>query len=277
MSEAAEDLDDKHPIDAELEEAAGGEGEEGGAKESSEEAIRVATLMGWKPKDQWKGDTANWRPAEDFLSEVPEVLRNTRKANERLNGQVTRIVAQVAKLDRRSDAQASAIAEAEAQEAFEAGDFDKAKKILLGVGKGASAQPDEPAAFTDFKARNDWYGVDDEASAYVEMLDKRFVQAAGGPNNVDPEAHFKKIEAGVKKRFPELFEDGDKGGDDKGGERRQERRAPLVTRGRGLDRGRSGGAMSVADLSPAQRQAIKVMGVTEADYVKSYNQLNKAS
>lgn len=268
--------EDLHPIDAAIIEGAENDREAANdadpdADTSSPEAAKVAALMGWKPKKDWKGDVSNWRPAEDFLAEVPDVLKNTRKKAERLEGQVTRIVAQVAKLDQRSSAQQMATAKAAAREAFDAGDFDKAEEILISVNRGPAAS-NEPPEFSAFKTRNEWYGVDDEASEYVSMLDAKFAREAGGPQNVrDPEAHFRKIEAGVKKRFPELFGDG-KDADPKGDPKPK---PPLVNRSNMGERRRSNGEMTVADMSPAQQRAAKEMQVAPADWVKSFNQLNK--
>lgn len=258
---ADEHEDDK--IDAGAE-GGEGEGQDAAPKESSEEAVKVAKLMGWKPKSEWKGDTANWRPAEDFLAEVPEVMRNTRKAKDRLEGQVNRIVGQLAKLENGVNKQADAETRKTARELMEAGKYDEAEKIL--TESRAAPKTDEHPEFTAFKDRNEWFGVDDEATAYAEALDKRLAKEGIS----DPAAHMKKVEAGVKKAFPDLFEDGGKGGEretDRAG-----RRAPLVTRGNGrAERVRSSDALTVADMTPAQRNAAKTMGVSDKDWCSSYN------
>jgi hypothetical protein len=241
---------------------------------SSPEAVRIASLMGWKDPSKWQGDPppGGLKTAEEYLAEVPDVMKNTRKKAERLESQVTRIVGQVAKLDRASSRQADATARAAAREAMEAGDFDGAEKILTEA-RAPAAAADKPPALAAFEDRNaDWYGVDDEATAYTEMLDKRYAQQAGGV--ADPEAHMRKVEAGVKKAFPHLFEDASKG-KDKDKDESAPRRAPLVGRGGG-DRPRRGpGEMTVADMTPQQRRAAEMMGVKPESWVKSFNQLNK--
>jgi hypothetical protein len=273
--EAAQIAED---IDNQIEEDAAAAGAESGADEApqdTEEEVRVASLMGWKPESQWKGDKANWRPAKDFLAEVPEIMRNTRKSNERMKGQLDRIVAQVARLTAAEKRQMSAGQEHALEAAMEAGDIEGAKKILAAArSSGAGDAPEKPPALAAFEERNaDWYGVDDEATAYAAMLDKRFAEQAGGVS--DPDVHMRKVEAGVKRAFPELFKDGKPRDDDEPGERR---RAPLVARsGRGGDRSRSSTAMTPADMSAAQRKAATDMGVTHADWVKAYNQMQKAS
>jgi hypothetical protein len=264
---AAEDQIDEALID----DAAPGADDE---PKSSAEAIRVASLMGWKDPSKWQGDPppGGLKTAEEYLAEVPDVLKNTRKKAERLEGQVTRIVSQVAKLDRASSHQADASAKAAAREAMEAGDFDKAEKILTEA-RSTNTAPDKPPALAAFEERNaDWYGVDDEATAYTEMLDKRYAQQAGGV--ADPDAHMRKVEAGVKKAFPHLFDD--KAGAKDGKDDTPARRAPFVGRGGGVDRSRRGpGEMTVADMTPAQRRAAETMGVKPESWVKNFNLLNK--
>lgn len=272
----AEDTDDQV-----LEEGAeGAEDDKGGAEpKDSEEAVKVASLMGWKPEAEWKGDKSNWRSATDFLKQTPEMMRATRQKADRLEGTVARITAQVAKLDSRTTAQADADVRAQARELMEAGKFDEAEKLLTeGRPKSTVADPDEHPALTAFKSRNDWYGVDDEATAYTAALDTQYAKAAGGVQ--DPEAHMRKVEAGVKKRFPELFGEKKPKDDDDDpppGERR--RGAPIIQRGgdRGGGRARIPGERTVADLTTAEKRAADQMGVSHADYVKSANKLAKAS
>jgi hypothetical protein len=241
---------------------------------SSPEAVRIASLMGWKDPSKWQGDPppGGLKTAEEYLAEVPDVMKNTRKKAERLESQVTRIVGQVAKLDRASSRQADATARAAAREAMEAGDFDGAEKILTEA-RAPAAAADKPPALAAFEDRNaDWYGVDDEATAYTEMLDKRYAQQAGGV--ADPEAHMRKVEAGVKKAFPHLFDDKlRRQGRTKTTLRPVARRSldaegrrPLPPRPWRDDRGRH---------DAAQRRAAETMGVKPESWVKSFNLLNK--
>lgn len=233
------------------------------------EAEKVARLMGWKPLDKWKGDKAGWKAPEDFLAEVPEIMRNTRKANQRLEGQITRIVGQLAKLQSGQDRQTNASLDKAMDAAVEAGDLEGARKILASA-QAQKAAPDEHPAFTAFKDRNDeWWGVDDEATAYAESLDKRFAK----DGIADPEIHMKKVEAGVKKRFPELFGDAkaDDDTDPPAKTVKETPRAPLVARG-GRGAGQSSSdKLTPATMSPKQREAAKSMNVDPKDYCKSYN------
>lgn len=274
--EAAQIADD---LDEHIEEGAAAEGGEEQQQEeakSSPEAVRIASLMGWKDPSKWQGEPppGGLKSAEDFIAEIPDVLRNTRKKADKLEGQFARVVAQVSKLDRVEGRRRDADQEAALEAAMEAGDLEGAKNILKAA-KEAAAPPGEAPAFTSFKDRNEWYGVESEATEYVAFLDQKYATEAGGPANVDPETHFRKIDAAVKKRFPELF--GEAKEPKEGEETGERRRAPLVNRGNRAERVKTSEGFTVADLTRAHRQAIKEYGCSEADYVKNLNLMNKGA
>lgn len=263
-------------IDQEIEEGAA-EGGEGAAQEQgdTEEEARIASLMGWKSPKDWKGDPppGGLKSAKDFLAEVPKVNKAMREANELLRGKMDRIVGQVARLTAAEKNRMSAGQEEALEAAMEAGDIDRAKKILAAArAGGGDAEPDEAPALTAFKDRNAWYGVDDEATAYTAALDAQFARSAGGVK--DPDAHMRKVEAGVKKRFPELFGDKAKEEDEEEDDQPR-RRAPLVARGGRADRSRAPSVVTAADLTPAQRRAAATMKVSEKDYAAALNLTNK--
>lgn len=231
------------------------------ADTSSPEAVKVAELMGWKPLDKWKGDPSTWRKAEDFLAEVPEIMRNTRKTSERVQGRLDRVTAEVAKLTKTQRQQIDVDLDRALEVAVEAGDMDAVRKITARLRQPVDAAPDEAPAFTAFKERNEWFEVDDAATAYVIALDKQLDK--NGSAKANPEAHMKKIEAAVKEAFPKLF-----------GEARSASRVPLVGRGGRGDPPKPSGDLTPADLSQQQRKAADEMGVSHKDYVASLNKIN---
>jgi co-chaperonin GroES (HSP10) len=264
----------RRPSDKVIENQEENEDEEGGAEDSPTTFAEVAATMGWKPKAEFKpkreGD--KWLPARDFVAAFNERQRNTMRANRDLKSKLDRVALQVEKVSGRLSASDRDALKAKAREHMEAGEYDKAEELFDKA--AAPAGDSEHPALTAFKERNDWFGVDDEATAYADALDKQF--AKGGI--ADPDAHMRKVEAGVKKRFPELFEKdaGEREDREERGERPQ-RRAPLVARGGGGDRPRQDGKLTVADLTPRQRRAADAMGVTLKDYVENLNQMNGAA
>lgn len=238
--------------------------------QSSEEAVKVATLMGWKPKDQWKGDVSGWRPAEEFLAEVPEILSRTRQRANKTQQQLDKVAGLVAKLTATQRRDMDARHEAALDAAVEAGDTEGAKRILAEIRQTSTQASDDPPALAAFKVRNEWFEVDPEATAYAIALDGQL--AKGGIS--DPDKHMERVETAVKKRFPELFEaDTDA---PKAKEEKLRPRAPLIgAGGRTAPPRRANGELTVGDLTPSQRRAAEEMDVSLTDYAAAVNRMNK--
>lgn len=274
-TQAAEAQDDTLSIvvdDAAGAEGAGAAANDGGEGGDDPEAERlaesVASMMGWKGEEHWKGDKANFKSASQFLKEVPEVLKNTRKTLDTYKGKMDRIVGTVAKLqgNQRTDQEAAAIQAL--KDAYAGGseeDVIKAAKALQSV----TAPADEPpAALAEFQERNaDWFNIDPEATAYAAALDQQYAKLAGG-KITDPEAHMLRVEAGVKKRFPEHF------GEAKADEAKDRKAPPLINRGARGPGLSGGGPVTPATMTPGMRAAAKEVGVSEATYLRSYNALH---
>lgn len=264
--------DDPNTLTIVVDDGAGAEGADSQSgnddePQSSAEAVKVATLMGWKPKDQWKGDTSKWRPAEEFLAEVPEILSRTRQQSGKMKSQLDQVAGLVAQLTKNQRQQVDAALDAALDLAVENGDVEAAKKIRAQIRETANPPAENPAV-ASFKERNAaWFEVDDEATAYAAALDAR-LSKGGVPN---PEAHMRKVEEGVKKAFPQLFEGGDAPKKDEA-----KPRAPLVAGGGKIAQGRRApGEATIADLTPSQRRAAEDMGVSFPDYVKALNKIAK--
>lgn len=239
------------------------------APQSSEEAVKLASLMGWKPKDQWKGDDKGWKSAEDFVAEIPEILSKTRQRASKTQAQLDQVAGLVAKLDKNQRNALDAKLDADLEAAVEAGDADAARKVMAQI-KAVNQKTDtDPPALSSFKERNaEWFEVDPEATAYAMALDAQY--AKGGIS--DPQTHMLRVEAGVKKKFPEHFG----AVEDKPKDERQTRRAPLVGAPSGGSRpARPNGEVTVADLTPSQRRGAETSGVSLADYAKAVTKMNQ--
>lgn len=176
--------------DVELGDADGDGHQDGGPKPPTPEVDVVRQLAekaGWKPKEQWKGE--GWTDASEFLAHQLE-------KGERSSKRLAQVASQLRQVESQTKAQRKAALDAELDAAVEAGDIEAARRI-----SNEKAVVDEPPAVADFRARNEWFGVDPEATAYVESLDRRYAAEAGGIK--DAKAHMERIEAAVLKRFPE--------------------------------------------------------------------------
>src|ERR1035437_653917 len=63
------------------------------------EAEQEASLMGWMPKEQFKGDPAKWTSAEEFVDRGKHLMPILRKNNERLVGEIEGLKTQVNQLN----------------------------------------------------------------------------------------------------------------------------------------------------------------------------------
>lgn len=170
---------------------------------------QLARDLGWKPKDEWKGDGAEWRGADEFLRKGLERNKNLSRDVKELKdafakvGKVNeRIVQQAVEKERRELAQQYA-------RAVEAKDIEGSLKIIRQID---ALDAPEPVNYRQkFAQDNPWFEVDEAATAYAIMVcDKN--------KDKDPEEQLRLASDAVRKRFPELS-----------GERTREREeAPLV-------------------------------------------------
>lgn len=161
----------------------------------SEEIIKEATELGWKPKDKFVGDESKWIPADEFVEKGRHVLPIMRENNARLKRELltrdqkidtleksvqasTKAIAALQKVQ--SDATRAAVEAAikrtkdEIREAREDGDIDKELTLQekLGDLKKAKEAPDSGATpetpedkkdtvspeFRAWEAKNTWFG-----------------------------------------------------------------------------------------------------------------------
>lgn len=236
----------------------------------------LAREWGWKPEDEWKGDKAKWSPADEFVrrrvSHTSNITKELKAVNERMD-RLSRTTGKV--LADALDKQRAQI-EAEHAEAVENGDY-KAVRAAESKMRKLEAEAEPPADSPDvaFKARNSWYGDggDEEATDYAVARSQRYVQ-----QGKTGDAMFKAVEADVRKKFPDLFDD--TGDDDAPPPPAKKKQPPEVANPRrsaqplARDKG-------VADLPPEARKAgeeyVRMIGTkmpgakyTMADYAKSY-------
>ncbi len=160
----------------------------------------LARDMGWRPKEDWKGDDTGWRDAGEFvkhtvdanrtlkreLGEVKDVVKNLSKTNERI-------------LERELTKQRKTL-ERQFAEAVDANDPTAARRVSAEI-DALDRTPVATDYKSKFKADNPWFGVDTEASAYATAM--AGVAASEGK---DPEAQLAYASEKVRKRFPELFD-----------------------------------------------------------------------
>lgn len=236
------------------------------------EIEKIALSFGWTPPKDFKGDPSKAMSARDFLAETPKVLKSAKDDVAKANARISSVAGLVAKLEANQRKTNDQQLDQALVDAVEAGDADTAKKIAEQIRQSRDAET--TPAVEAFKERNAWFGADDEATAYATLMDNKFANEAGG-KIVNPAAHFGRIEAAVKRRFPELFDEPEAKPQAEVKEPKNPQRAPLVAGGGRVARP-SNGELTVATMSKQHREAARAFQVSDEAYVKSFNHLNKA-
>lgn len=253
------------------------------------EVEKIAAELGWKPKDQWKGDQAGWTPAADFLKGFAkskererQKAREAQQARDDLAERMERLE-RVHEVSRRKDIDALR------------GEYYEAKKLALKAGDeklyddleaeeaalvrsmseevGASQQiqqqvsaiMDDPLA-TRFLVDNRWIldADDDKAFDYARKI-MSYVEQKGG----SPVLQFEEAEKALRRAFPEQYFTGaapanEPPRDEQGRFRKAEadpapqprRSPPLVA---SADRGATGNTTAdrIAKLPPEAQRALR--------------------
>lgn len=199
--------------------------------EPSEEQAR---RLGWKPKDEFKGDASQWRDWQDFLNEdlsnAPQLKATVKLLKRRLDQTDRRYKKLESTLDEAKDyfskaeqraydravsdikaKQRAAVALAD-EDAYEAADEElKQLEKDAKAGKPAAkpeADPEMQRVYRKWKRDNDWYGVDEAMTVVADKIADKLI-ATGFDGRNDPEEFTEfmgEITARVKKEFPHKFE-----------------------------------------------------------------------
>jgi len=200
--------EEKAAPEAELErvDAPGDEQQEEQRHEAAEPSPveALASRMGWSPKDQWHGDEAEWKPADEFILAGRDINRNVAR-------KLSSVEEQLQRLTRTSADMTAAAVEAEANKwrnihakAVEEGDAETAGRAVDQIVKIKQAtQPEqgEPPETRDFRSRHaSWFNVDRVATMRaMEVAEKSRLLGAS------PAEQLEDAERVVRAEFPKLF------------------------------------------------------------------------
>lgn len=179
-----------------------GEGEEI-ADDGGAEPVQLddfARELGWASKDEWKGDPAKWRGADDFL-------RKTVKINQAMNAQQQVMRDQLSRIERTTSAMVDRVkresyeqARREFNQAVEDGDHEAAFEIGQTMRQTEAAQPQTPPELQAFKERNkQWFQIDPVATNVAISIGEQF-------KHLPDAEQIERVEAEIQRRFPEYFE-----------------------------------------------------------------------
>lgn len=175
--------------------------------------------MGWRPKEEWKGEEADFISAETFVARKPlfdkieyqnKELKEVRKALAALQEHHIRVKEQAFR-------DAYATLKEEKKAALAEGDADRLIEVDEKIAELRTQEIEQKAvnntppsqqlnpAFVSWVEKNSWY-VDDKKSelrAYADAVGIKF--AKEHPERNDPNDLLKEVEKQVKLRFKEYF------------------------------------------------------------------------
>lgn len=186
------------------------------------DAEAKAREMGWKPKEEWEGDTSNWMPAEDFI-ERNERLKN--RGDEILKADNAKLTAELQELkrtvgdlkdhltkaDKRAYDRAIKDLKSRQRQAVEDGDtqaFEQVEREMQDLTKQAEEatpqqQQDQPHPdFPAWHAENPWYGTDPLMSARAEEIAERLSKRG----DLQGREFFDAVTEQIKREYPDKFE-----------------------------------------------------------------------
>lgn len=274
MSDVDTTADDVAEPEAEdVADVAEGDGAEEAAAEPSEDIIRIAKSLGWK-EDKGKVDPSKWVGPEQFIANTRDIIFKQRDSLTKAESKLARMSRMAEDVQRKLRETRSAdrdrlLAEADSDDA----EIRRPALAKLATVDFSTPSGEDPSV-TDFAERNaSWFGVDGEATAYVQALDNRFTAEAGGLDRIEPAAHMKRIETAVKKRFPELFEDAEPEDAPRRRTLADQRRSTPLAASSTRAPARPQGTITAASLTPAERNAALQMGVKPEDYARNLQKL----
>ena len=174
-----------------------------------------ARNQGWKPKDEYEGDPAKWRPAKDFvergelfgkIDHMGKELKETRKALKMLQEHHTKVkeTEYVRAVDELKALQKRHLEEGNSDGYLETSELltdlkaeQKAREVV-----GAAAPAPVDPRFTEWVGANKWYEKDAEMREYADVVGNGYAQRNPG---LDPEDVLVYVSKQVKKQFAEKF------------------------------------------------------------------------
>ncbi len=183
--------------------------------------------MGWVPEDEFKGDKAKWRPAQEFVKRgedfIPFLKADKKKLEEKLAKERDENEKRIKRLENAQLRSTEALKKqhekelanisSEMKKAVSEGDVATYEKLETQRDELAKQKIDEPTSGDpetvqkEWVAKNDWYNNDfelnREATEYSQFLAQR------NPN-ISLDDNLSQTEAFIKQKHPDKFGDGSK-------------------------------------------------------------------
>lgn len=172
--------------------------------EGQDEAVTpedLASELGWSPKDKWRGDPDEWKPAATFLKETVAINKSQRKENKTIKDKLTRLERATDTIVARTREDERRKVEAEFNSAVEEGDNEGARRAAKSLEALDRSPGGADPAVLDFVERNKtWFNVDPIATQYAVNLTASLAQ-----QGLSTDDQLERAETEMRKRFPEHF------------------------------------------------------------------------
>lgn len=192
---------------------------EGQTQSAAPEIEEKARKMGWTPKDEFRGDPAKWRDAEEFVDRGENMLPILRKTVEKQQREMAELQKSIlemreyhSKTEQRAYAKAYGELKAQQMQAVAEGNteaFQQLDQEIENLQKEVTQKPkDENKAqdvhpdYPEWEARNRWVKTDPVMLAYGEAQVEYIRRTKPGMSYAE---QLEEVTKAVKKEFPEKF------------------------------------------------------------------------
>jgi hypothetical protein len=164
----------------------------------------LASKLGWVPKDQFRGNPDDWKPAEDFIVAGKDIQRNLSRDVRELRGTVENMSRTSATLLEQQLARQKAELEARFNAAVEEGDPEAARTISTQIDQLATTAPaakgPTPAGVAFAEKHSSWFNKDPEATRYAAARAQHYAD-----QGLSDARQLQAVEKDMREIFPDLF------------------------------------------------------------------------
>lgn len=182
----------------------GGEPASDSEQQLEDPVAKLASELGWAPKEQFRGNPDEWKPADEFIRAGRDIQKTLHRDVKDLRSTVDNMSRTSATLLEQQLARQKTELEARFHEAVEAGDSAGARQAVAAIDKLETQTPQPTQSATpegqNFAQKHQWFGKDQEATEYA-------VNRAGHYANqgLSPARQLVAVEKDMRDIFPDLF------------------------------------------------------------------------
>ncbi len=230
-----------------------------------------AKAKGWKPKDDFDGDTTQWVDAEEFIKREPlfDKIRNQSKELKEMRKTLDAMSNHFHKATEVAVNKAVADLKNQRKDAIESGDVNRVDAIDQEIKQQQTQvvkqqqKPAVPEEIQEWINVNPWFNSNKEMQAFAVAFNEQYLESNPG----DLPESLKKTKEAVKRAFPESFQN-------------DNRSTPPKVESGSAPKGKSVGSYSVSKLSAEQKmvynQMVKTHKVLSHDeYFKSLEEIGE--